>query len=1051
MTNELHEFEKRAAQATELPAFNKINFSGVREGANHILGTIGKNGFFEEYTDHSFEHARSMISMLEWLLPPATQDLLTPADWLTLVLSIYLHDLGMVVTRDEFAARSQTDFADFCKTVLFHGEDGHDYQEKAKELGVIESEKFFYQEFVRQNHAERVRKWIIGDRSIELGVATALVDEVQNLLGTLDEVYREDLAMLCASHHADDISGISTSKPYGDSEEETVNLHFLAVILRVVDLLQVTKSRTPGVLYRVINPRDPVSQLEWKKQSAVRRLRPTPVDSTDAEGDELQDTIEIHATFNSPTGYFGLTSYVEYARKELRMCHSWIQGALSRYPRKVQFPWRRIDDANIDAKGFLKDTFKFELDNSKILDLLTGHTLYNDSSVVVRELAQNAIDAVRIEFGNEAFSAGHVQLSWNSAERTLTVTDNGTGMTQSEIENNLLKVGSSRYQDPEFKKLHPDFSPISRFGIGILSTFMVADEVTIVTVSRNESQARRLTLKSVHGSYLIELLDKVPGNIPTDITSHGTEITLKFRPSAKLEPIAGVAMRFLYFPKCRVTCRIDGSDPIEIGFSNTESALEQVRNTIELINSRSYYSSKTQYRVVSKVVDGFDISFLVQKWPYSDTWNLYYGDGGRSVNGGEFASLSGGICIEGIFVREGIPGFPADQPFCIVNAKGVNAPFANVARNDFEFNDRYLSMIEAVYSAFSAHVADEFEMLRSERDRSLTYASNTATNMMSGILGGAFKTDQERRRAAKSLFALKVLAVESGGVRKTISFEEAGALSEIRHVECPFFSAAEAAITELASHSSMSDVVKALGATEMQLDMDATYLVGGLQSSAHRMVLSGWQISKLIFDAGKKRVDAVWTRIGNGECWIAESEKDLKEYATERRDVERNIQSFGLQVFARRNVLVATEQLQIDSANGEEFGIAVVGDNTLILPSSGLNEALIGMFSAIRAERRTGLATYLFGLICILDNIASFRYMGEDTRTARHESVLGQIFAGDKDERKKAVSYVLGLDEMQSPDGAISIDEFVDAIDERKLEVFFAQRHRGISYVGRRW
>ena len=72
---------------------------------------------------------------------------------------------------------------------------------------------------------------------------------------------------------------------------------------------------------------------------------------------------------------------------------------------------------------------------------------------------------------------GNVGISWNSKTRTLTVEDSGTGMTQEIIESNLLKVGASRYQDPEFRKKYPQFSPISRFGIGVLSAFMVADNV----------------------------------------------------------------------------------------------------------------------------------------------------------------------------------------------------------------------------------------------------------------------------------------------------------------------------------------------------------------------------------------------------------------------------------------------------------------------------------------------------------------------------------------------------------------------------------------------
>lgn len=1044
MTNELHAFETLASCATSLPAFHNINLSNVRDGVSKLLTMIGRHGVFEEYTDHSFEHVSAMIHMLDWLLIEPTQRNFTPGDWLTLILAIYFHDLGMVVTNDEFNARDQSDFRDFCTRVLFAGDDGVDYTEKVSELGKENAEKFLYQEFVRQNHAERVRRWIMGDSSPELGVSTSLVKAVQDLIGGADELYREDLASLCASHHADNIDLLGTSKPYGDSEEETVNLHFLAVVLRVVDLLQVTKARTPGILYRTINPRDPISQVEWKKQSAVRRVRPAPLNA--AKAGQLSDTIEIHATFNAPAGYFGLTSYIEYARRELARCYGWVRNAQARYPRQLDFPWRNIDDSNVDAKGFLKETFRFELDNYKVLDLLTGHTLYNDSSVVVRELAQNAIDAVRLQYGTEVSTQGRVDLRWNSATKTLLVTDNGTGMTQAEIVNNLLKVGASRYQDVEFKRKHPSFYSISRFGIGILSAFMVADEVVITTVSKEDDKARRLTLKSVHGNYLIELIDKNSDAINAEIRSHGTEIALRVRASAKISPLGLIAKRFVYFPQCRITCRKDDGEPEEIGFADTASAMSAIKTVLESKLSRFSYSSRVEYRVVTVKAGGFDISFLVQKWPYSDTWTLVSSGAVDARKGAApFAPLSG-ICVEGIFVKEGIPGFKSDVPVCLVNATGENAPHANVARNDIEFNKRYLGMIEAIFGAFAKHVSDEFEKMLRERERSLTYASNEAMYMISGLLNVDFKTEQERRRASKHLLGLKVLAVETDGVRKTISFDEANSLPEIRLVECPFFSAAEAAIAELASHASISEVVKALGAEDMQLDKSATYLVGGLQGSAQRIALSGWQIGRLVIDPGKKRIDAIWTRASD-PFWYSFTEDDAKTYVSEYQSVINRFEQYGLGIL-NRGVWIATGDVSVETPAYERYGIAIVGEQTLLLPASGVNVALIHMFEKIRSERRPDLARYLLGLLHLIHVYAQTNVSVELERHTRHETMLRHLFAQDSEEQRQAARFFFNMDQRELPPDALSFEQLLECINGGRLEVFFAAHSRRSAMWG---
>ena len=130
-----------------------------------------------------------------------------------------------------------------------------------------------------------------------------------------------------------------------------------------------------------------------------------------------------------------------------------------------------------------------------------------------------------------------MRIHWDSTQRILTVEDNGTGMTQQIIENHLLKVGASRYQDPQFQKEYPDFSPISRFGIGVLSCFMIADDVEIVTCHPDEDQARHLTLRSVHGKYLVRLLDKNTDNAVQTVVPHRTIIRLTLRLSTLVKGV----------------------------------------------------------------------------------------------------------------------------------------------------------------------------------------------------------------------------------------------------------------------------------------------------------------------------------------------------------------------------------------------------------------------------------------------------------------------------------------------------------------------------------
>lgn len=77
-------------------------------------------------------------------------------------------------------------------------------------------------------------------------------------------------------------------------------------------------------------------------------------------------------------------SYLEYARREINECYNQCVTINEKYSLTYHFPWRYIDDSSIETEGFDREQLLFTIDQTRILDLLIGHTLYNDSSVVLR-------------------------------------------------------------------------------------------------------------------------------------------------------------------------------------------------------------------------------------------------------------------------------------------------------------------------------------------------------------------------------------------------------------------------------------------------------------------------------------------------------------------------------------------------------------------------------------------------------------------------------------------------------------------------------------------
>jgi len=153
--------EQLAKKAEDYPSiFGSINLTGIRENVVEILKLIGRDGIFREYTLHDTNHIDALLALVDKLIPSDTATKMRTADWLLIVLSCYFHDLGMLVTKNEFESRDTcVEFQTF-KDWLLAGDKGKDYQEALDKLTQRDQEEFLYQEFVRKYHAKRIFQWI---------------------------------------------------------------------------------------------------------------------------------------------------------------------------------------------------------------------------------------------------------------------------------------------------------------------------------------------------------------------------------------------------------------------------------------------------------------------------------------------------------------------------------------------------------------------------------------------------------------------------------------------------------------------------------------------------------------------------------------------------------------------------------------------------------------------------------------------------------------------------------------------------------------------------
>ncbi len=169
---------------------------------------------------------------------------------------------------------------------------------------------------------------------------------------------------------------------------------------------------------------------------------------------------------------------------------------------------------------------QFKTESKKLLDMMVN-SIYTHKEIFLRELISNASDAIdKLYFRSLTDSAVtvardeyEIRLSADKAARTLTITDNGCGMTKDELESNLGTIAKSG--SFEFKKgmdgadKAADVDVIGQFGVGFYSAFMVSDRVTVDSRAYGADEAFRWESSGADGYTLSPVEKDAPGTVVT--------------------------------------------------------------------------------------------------------------------------------------------------------------------------------------------------------------------------------------------------------------------------------------------------------------------------------------------------------------------------------------------------------------------------------------------------------------------------------------------------------------------------------------------------------
>ncbi len=165
------------------------------------------------------------------------------------------------------------------------------------------------------------------------------------------------------------------------------------------------------------------------------------------------------------------------------------------------------------------ETRQFEAEVAQVLRLVT-HSLYSHKDIFLRELISNASDACdKLRFESIAHpelsaddSELHIDVSWDADARTITVRDNGIGMSRDEVVANIGTIASSgtrRFLEAMSGDQQADARLIGQFGVGFYSAFVVADKVTVTTRHAGAPENEGVKWESDgKGEYSLEQVDQ---------------------------------------------------------------------------------------------------------------------------------------------------------------------------------------------------------------------------------------------------------------------------------------------------------------------------------------------------------------------------------------------------------------------------------------------------------------------------------------------------------------------------------------------------------------
>ena len=277
---------------------------------------------------------------------------------------------------------------------------------------------------------------------------------------------------------------------------------------------------------------------------------------------------------------------------------------------------------------------QFKAESKKLLDMMIN-SIYTNPEIFLRELISNASDAIdklyyrsltdkKIKIKKDDLE---IWIISNKEERTITITDNGCGMTREELEENLgtiAKSGSELFK--ENNEMKKDISIIGQFGVGFYSSFMVANKVTVDSLSIDSDKAYLWTSSGVDGYTVEESNKKDVGTVITLYLKDKTD-TLDTDEYLELDRLMSIVKKYSDYIRYPIKMNFkDDKDVIEEKIVNSMIPIwKKKKNDVKEEEYNDFYTDKfydyeKPLKVIRSEVEGLtsyqSLLFIPSHAPY---------------------------------------------------------------------------------------------------------------------------------------------------------------------------------------------------------------------------------------------------------------------------------------------------------------------------------------------------------------------------------------------------------------------------------------------------